>query len=164
MTLSELKDKLRIFDHTELNDLVKDKHEKEAKQKAKSDKDGDGNNSDSEDEDKKKMAEVFVALLKSNKYQVKYTGKCSYCHIPGHKEENCYKKKRDEGKDAGGYKGPKCFNCGKHGHKAASCWHSKSNQEAYDISHFFGCAETTEQGGSNTNSDGKVDDNGSVKD
>ena len=37
MSVGDFKDKLRIFDDTQLIDLVKDKHKKEAKKKAKDD-------------------------------------------------------------------------------------------------------------------------------
>ena len=99
MSVSDFKNKLRIFDDTQLIDLVKDKRKKEAKKKAKDDDD-----SDSEDEETK-IAEAFAAFMKSNKYKAKFNGKCDYCEIPGHKEEDCYKKKRDKGKDDSGYKG-----------------------------------------------------------
>ena len=128
MSISDFKNKLRIFDDTQLIDLVKDKRKKEAKKKAKDDDD-----SESKDEEKK-MAEAFVAFIQSNKYKAKFSGKCNYCHIPRHKEEDCYKKKQEEGKDNGG---PKCYKCGKRGHVAAKCWSKKGNQEANAMDSYF---------------------------
>jgi hypothetical protein len=146
MSVSEFKDKLRMFDDTELSDLVKEKRAKEAKKKEKKEKkDDDGDDTDSDDDDdEKKMAEAFVAMMKG-KYKAKFTGKCYYCKLPGHRVEDCNKKKRDEGGDHGAGR-TTCYNCGKVGHIAAKCWHKKGNQEANDMNHFFaGCVETIDK-------------------
>jgi hypothetical protein len=147
MSVSEFKDKLRMFDDTELSDLVKEKRVKEAKKKEKKEKkDEDSDDVDSSDDDdtEKKMAEAFVAMMKG-KYKAKFNGKCYYCKLPGHRVADCNKRKREQGDDYEEGR-TKCFHCGKVGHTAAKCWHKKGNQEANDMNHFFaGCVETIDK-------------------
>ena len=80
MTASELKDRLRTFDDTKLSELVSGKREEEATK---------GN------KEEEKTAEAFYAS--SRKFRAKFNGNCNHCGITGHREADCYKKKRDSG-------------------------------------------------------------------
>jgi hypothetical protein len=82
-----------------------------------------------------KKAEAFYSNNGGfqKKFKAKFTGKCNYCKIPGHKAEDCRKKKRNQGNNGNnnnnnGNNGQKkyksrimCFNCQKMGHYSSEC-------------------------------------------
>lgn len=49
---------------------------------------------------------------------------CSYCERPGHEENDCYKRQKEEGKKQ------RCSNCKRSNHRSEDCWRKKSHSES----------------------------------
>ena len=59
---------------------------------------------------------------------------CLFCKIKGHKDSECYKKKRQQGKSSSGGEDKKeiCLLCGKQGHWAQDCSLFKDCEDVKD--------------------------------
>ena len=104
---------------------------------------------DTEENEKKPKSEL--ALNTEESTGTRFNGKCNYCGKRGHKEKDCFKKKKDNGNlygESGRFAkfNGKCNYCGKKGHKEANCWEKypdkkpekfKKAQEANEVSELF---------------------------
>ena len=65
-----------------------------------------------------------VGRDKSRNSKVKFDGNCNFCGIYGHRDTECYKKKKEQGGKIDG----NCNFCGTYGHRESDCFKKKKFQ------------------------------------